>query len=234
MAQVGDEGKRHISAQMSDSFPRDLLQRLMSVNQLGLKVRLEEEEDEEELELSLGLSMNGRFGVDPRAKKIKRTTSIPEFMNLHPNRNDEEMGIGIGMGRSISSNIGGLMRTCSLPTEREEEWRKRKELQTLRRLEARRKRSEKQRNLKAMRDSRNRDEAEDDVVVERDAIAPTTLGGAGGSGGGSISALPPPPPPPSSSCKGYNDCEGISESECQPAQGNSLFLFYFYCIWLFK
>ncbi|XP_016199003.1 ninja-family protein AFP1-like [Arachis ipaensis] len=50
-----------------------------------------------------------------------------------------------------------LMITCSLPMETEEEWRKRKELQTLRRLETRRKRSEnQQRNMKAMRKKSNR------------------------------------------------------------------------------
>ncbi|RYR24549.1 hypothetical protein Ahy_B02g058051 [Arachis hypogaea] len=49
-----------------------------------------------------------------------------------------------------------LIRTCSLPTETEEEWRKRKELQTLRRLETRRKRSEnQQRNMKVMREKSN-------------------------------------------------------------------------------
>ncbi|RYQ97837.1 hypothetical protein Ahy_B08g093909 [Arachis hypogaea] len=43
-----------------------------------------------------------------------------------------------------------LIRTCSLPMETEEEWSKRKELQTLRRLETRRKRFEnQQRNMKA-------------------------------------------------------------------------------------
>ncbi|RYQ96099.1 hypothetical protein Ahy_B08g091642 [Arachis hypogaea] len=50
-----------------------------------------------------------------------------------------------------------LITTCSLPTKTEEEWRKRKELQMLRRLEARRKRSKKQqRNMKAVRKKSNR------------------------------------------------------------------------------
>ncbi|RYR47713.1 hypothetical protein Ahy_A07g033665 [Arachis hypogaea] len=39
---------------------------------------------EQEIELSLGLSMNGRFDVDPTAKKIKRTTSIPKFSFSKP------------------------------------------------------------------------------------------------------------------------------------------------------
>ncbi|KAI3467241.1 hypothetical protein Pfo_023904 [Paulownia fortunei] len=54
------------------------------------------------------------------------------------------------------------MRTSSLPVETEEAWRKRKELQTLRRMEAKRRRSEKQRNLKSDKEG-------------------------GGSGGGSLS-----------------------------------------------
>ncbi|CAJ1833212.1 unnamed protein product [Sphenostylis stenocarpa] len=130
------------------NLPRDLLRSFMGVNhhhnhsdnRHNLPVSVVKLEEEEELELSLGLSMNGRFGVDPTAKKIKRTTSIPEFVR------DEEMGY------AAAGCTGPLVRTCSLPTETEEEWRKRKELQTLRRMEARRKRSEKQRNLKATRE----------------------------------------------------------------------------------
>ncbi|KAI9121525.1 hypothetical protein K1719_008558 [Acacia pycnantha] len=212
MADVGDGGKRLIPSQMSSNLPRDLLQlqRFMSVNHLPVKLKLEDasEEDEEELELTLGLSMNGRFGVDPRAKKIKRTSSIPEFMNRNPILQEEEKAIGMPMGCGTSS----LVRTCSLPAATEEEWRRRKELQTLRRLEARRKRSEKQRNLRAVRE-RNR---EDDVVVERDASS--TLSVLTGSRTTSLgSGLPPPCPP--SVPKTSNGSDGISESESQPPSG---------------
>ncbi|XP_054800759.1 ninja-family protein AFP3 isoform X2 [Prosopis cineraria] len=210
MADVGDGGKRHIPTPMSSNFRRDLLQlhRFMSVNHLPVKVKLEEtsEEDEGELELTLGLSMNGRFGVDPRAKKIKRTSSIPEFMNHNPILKDEETAIGMPMGCGASS----LVRTCSLPTATEEEWRRRKELQTLRRLEARRKRSEKQRNLRVVRE-RNR---EDDVVVERDATQ--TLTDFAGSRAPLLGGGLPPPGPPSFS-KASNGSDGISESESHPA-----------------
>ena len=98
--------------------------------------------------------MNGRFGVNPTAAKIKRTTSISEFVNHMRN---EEMGyvvpVAAGSGCAGGSNgVGGpLTRTCSLPMETEEECRKRKELQTLR-MEARRKRSEKQRNMRTLRE----------------------------------------------------------------------------------
>ncbi|MCI24993.1 ninja-family protein AFP3-like, partial [Trifolium medium] len=92
--------------------------------------------------------MNGRFGFDPNAKKIKRTTSIPESMI-------PVSGGGGAGGSSGGADGGNLIRTCSLPAESEEEWRKRKELQTQRRMEARRKRNEKQRNLRAMRERSN-------------------------------------------------------------------------------
>ncbi|RDX98761.1 Ninja-family protein AFP2, partial [Mucuna pruriens] len=149
MAQVQDRDNTHHNICLTtqtpmNNFPRDLLRTFMGVNNhhnLPMPaVKLEQREKEEELELSLGLSMNGRFGVDPTAKKIKRTSSIPEFAR------EEEMGY------AAVGCTGPLVRTCSLPTETEEEWRKRKELQTLRRMEARRKRSEKQRNLKAFRE----------------------------------------------------------------------------------
>ncbi|RYR75716.1 hypothetical protein Ahy_A01g000290 [Arachis hypogaea] len=85
------------------------------------------------------------------AKKIKRTTSIPEFSfskslirdedNNNSNNNNQDIGgYSNNMPMPCTTN---LIRTCSLPTETEEEWRKRKELQRLRRLEERRKRSEK-------------------------------------------------------------------------------------------
>ncbi|XP_047160373.1 ninja-family protein AFP3-like [Vigna umbellata] len=160
MAQVQDRDNTHnkhhyISSASTtttqspmNNLPRDLLRSFMGVNNhhsrhgnhQNLPLPVVKLEEEEELELSLGLSMNGRFGVDPTAKKIKRTTSIPEFVR------DEEMGY------AAVGCTGPLVRTCSLPTETEEEWRKRKEMQTLRRMEARRKRSEKQRNLKALRE----------------------------------------------------------------------------------
>ncbi|XP_061365927.1 ninja-family protein AFP3 isoform X2 [Gastrolobium bilobum] len=201
--------------------------------------RYADADEEEELELSLGLSMNGRFGVDPTAKKIKRTTSIPEFVN--PVR-DEEMGYVVPMACTP------LIRTCSLPTETEEEWRKRKELQTLRRMEARRKRSEKQRNLKAMRE-RNRAFSEEvgsegvvegnNLVVElgagafneftsldRTASLTTRVCGLGLNGekekekGGGL--LPPPSPSQGSigSSQGTGS-SGTSEPECQQGQGTT-------------
>lgn len=136
---------QQISMQMSN-LPRDLSRRLVSGNHFPRKFE-QPSEDMEELELSLGLSLNGRFGVDPlRAQHLIRSSSIPDF--AYPGR-DKDAACVVPMA------CAPLIRTCSLPTETEE-WRKRKELQTLRRMEAKRKRSEKQRNSKAGRD-RNRD-----------------------------------------------------------------------------
>ncbi|KAI8015937.1 Ninja-family protein AFP3 [Camellia lanceoleosa] len=41
-----------------------------------------------------------------------------------------------------------LIRTCSLPTETEEEWRKRKEIQSMRRVEAKTKRLKKMKTVR--------------------------------------------------------------------------------------
>ena len=91
-----------------------------------------EEEEEEELELSLGLSMNGRFGVDPMRKRLKRSSSISN--------------LAFDEGR-VEACVP-LARTRSLPAEVEEEWRRRKEFQSMRRMAARKKRMEKLRNVR--------------------------------------------------------------------------------------
>ncbi|RYR65377.1 hypothetical protein Ahy_A03g011310 [Arachis hypogaea] len=68
-----------------NDFSRDMLKGFMSRNhhhhhELQQQQHHHGDGDaEQEIELGLGLSMNGRFGVNPTTKKIKRTTSIPEF-----------------------------------------------------------------------------------------------------------------------------------------------------------
>ncbi|KHN14039.1 ninja-family protein AFP3-like [Glycine soja] len=223
-----------------NNFPRDLLRTFMGVNNNNNNNNNSNNNNhhnlpmpvvklEEELELSLDLSMNGRFGVDPTAKKIKRTTSIPEFAS------DKEMGY------ATVGCTGSLVRTCSLPTETEEEWRKRKELQTLRRMEARRKRSEKQRNMKALREQQQRvvgvvgsqgSNPVDQGAGEYGevAVAPplartvslTTrvcgLGLNGDSEKEKKSGIVLPPPSPS---QGSIGSSGISEAESQQGQGTT-------------
>ncbi|KAL5095806.1 hypothetical protein RYX36_000133 [Vicia faba] len=101
---------------------------------------------EENYELSLGLSSNGRFGIDPNAKKIKRAVSIPE----------SSMILAAANGSCVGASAGNLIRTCSLPVvkpgESREEWLRRKELQSQRRMEARRRKNEKRRQSRAARE----------------------------------------------------------------------------------
>lgn len=124
----------------TEKYPTDLLQRFLCSNSQQTQIRAfneEEEEDGEEIELNLGLSLGGRFGVDKNSKKLIRSSSIAGTMLL---RDDE------ASTPAAVSYPAALIRTSSLPPETEEEWRKRKELQTLRRMEAKRRRFEKQRN----------------------------------------------------------------------------------------
>lgn len=125
----------------------------------------ERDEGEGEIELSLGLSLNGRFGVDPKRRhnNITRAASIAGF----------SVGSGLEDVRAWSVAGGpdvGLSRTCSLPMDTEE-WRKRKELQSLKRLEAKRKRMEKMKNVRMVRVKAGGDE----VVVGPPAPQPAVV-----------------------------------------------------------
>ncbi|XP_065855217.1 ninja-family protein AFP3-like [Euphorbia lathyris] len=173
------------------------------------------EEGEEDIELSLGLSLNGRFGVDPRAnKKLCRSSSIPDF--LTPTR---ENGTAFALPFMSSSN---LVRTSSLPTETDEQWRQRKEMQMLRRMEAKRKRSEKQRNMKAVKD-RIRDLGEDscDESKKENGSTSHNQNSNGSFGAGSEEGLLPKSKAPSSqgSIGSQRSASGTSESESNPLQG---------------
>ncbi|XWS32970.1 hypothetical protein CRYUN_Cryun22dG0036900 [Craigia yunnanensis] len=202
------ETQQNNSMQLAN-LPRDLLQRFMSPHNHFFH-RNQEKEEEEEIELTLGLSLNGRLGVDPRAKKLTRSSSISDFINNSARKDTIESSSSL-----FPMACGSLVRTCSLPTETEEEWKKRKELQSLRRMEAKRKRSEKQKNLKAVRD-RNRggfgeENCEEDKREEADNGASWVNGGRGPCEGlaaslGSIGSH-------------GNGSSGISELESQPAQG---------------
>lgn len=134
----------NLSLQTKKRFSRDLLQRFMvSSTNLG-DPRGSDPDDE--VELNLGLSLGGRFGVDKSNSSLVRSSSIAAILPVV--RDDDDVlgvrqgGTGTGHGGAYSN----LIRTASLPLE-SEEWRKRKELQSLKRLAAKRRRSEKQRNL---------------------------------------------------------------------------------------
>ncbi|GLU01819.1 hypothetical protein SLE2022_191030 [Rubroshorea leprosula] len=158
-AEETGNGQPYESTSMTN-LPRDLLRGFMSSNHLSRRNQQNSEEDDEDIELSLGLSLNGRFGVDPRAQKLTRSSSIPDFLTNPLRRDSNDTSCGFPMASA------SLVRASSLPTETEEEWRKRKELQTLRRMEAKRKRSEKQRNLKAAR-NRARGSAEENCEDDK-------------------------------------------------------------------
>ncbi|XP_044488718.1 ninja-family protein AFP1-like isoform X2 [Mangifera indica] len=136
-----------------EKYPRDLLQKFMSTSDTqqsqDLTPTSHKEEKVGEIELNLGLSLGGRFGVDKNAKKkLIRSSSIAGSIPI-----SRELDIATTPTAASTTTMTAqsvmypaLIRTSSLPTETEEEWRKRKELQTLRRMEAKRRRNEKQRN----------------------------------------------------------------------------------------
>ncbi|CAF2089856.1 ninja-family protein AFP3 [Brassica rapa] len=169
-AEKREDGK--IYRNIPRPISRDLLQSFMSKKNKNMSV----EDGEVEIELDLGLSLNGRFGVDPLAKTrlLTRSSSIPDFV--------------VNDGRSEL-----LSRTCSLPVETEE-WRKRKELQSLRRLEAKRKRFEKQRNVRVLREKHKTGAGgggREEKIVEEGSIGSS---GSGSSGLSELDNTPPPPP----------------------------------------
>ncbi|CAI9785299.1 unnamed protein product [Fraxinus pennsylvanica] len=123
----------------TNRFSRDLLQRFMGSSSSSGNETMKEED--QEIELNLGLSLGGRFGVDKSSNKLVRSSSVAECLPVVRDDNDAVAPPLVA--------YTGLLRTSSLPAETEEEWRKRKQLQTLRRMEAKRRRSEKQRNLKS-------------------------------------------------------------------------------------
>ncbi|KAJ6689902.1 hypothetical protein OIU85_006218 [Salix viminalis] len=120
-------------------YPRDPFQRFMSSDAQQHQTATSEGEETEEIELNLGLSLGGRFGVDKSSKKLTRSSSIAGSIPLL--RDHDALS-------TPPASYPLLTRASSLPTETEEEWRKRKEMQSLRRMEAKRRRSEKQKNLR--------------------------------------------------------------------------------------
>ncbi|XP_062162612.1 ninja-family protein AFP3 [Alnus glutinosa] len=130
-----------------DKYPRDLLQRFVCSSTQESE-HATPSEVSEEIELNLGLSLGGRFGVDRSAKKLIRSSSVAGTIPVV--RDDESL-----TQRPMSYTT--LTRTSSLPTETEAAWRKRKELQTLRRMVAKRRRCEKQRSSKAEKEEERKE-----------------------------------------------------------------------------
>ncbi|OMO72017.1 Glycerophosphoryl diester phosphodiesterase [Corchorus olitorius] len=188
----------------------------------------EEEEEEQGLELNLGLSLGGRFGVDKNAKKLTRSSSIAGSIPIFREDIDANTPPAV-------SNYPTLIRTSSLPTETEEEWRKRKELQTLRRMEAKRRRSEKQRSS---REKMEVNLLEEEKQTGRNSIPPfglhswaaaarqVILGGGSevlgmkGKGGGSAAGFSQPFMQPCS--QGSVESQGGSSSSMSEMENKAL------------
>ncbi|EEC82402.1 hypothetical protein OsI_26773 [Oryza sativa Indica Group] len=119
--------------------------------------------ESDEIELSLGLSLGGCFGADLarefKKPRLVRSSSIASICSLPG-------GGGGGAGgddvATAAPAPAPLMRTSSLPTETEEERWRRREMQSLKRLEAKRKRLERRNSMNSGR----------------------SAGGGGGGGGG--------------------------------------------------
>ncbi|MCD9639709.1 hypothetical protein HAX54_024415 [Datura stramonium] len=125
-----NKGKECVSSDPSEKFMNERNQELD-----------ENVEGGDDVELSLGLSLNGRFGVDPnRPKLLNRSSSVTNFVLPGDNSNG-------------SGSQSPLPRTCSLPAETEEEWRKGEDVQSLRCLEAMKKRLEKMKNVRVVQEN---------------------------------------------------------------------------------
>ena len=140
-----------------------------------------ETSDCEDHELSLGLSLGGRFGVDKTPRKLKRSSSV--------------LGAVLPFVSEPENNYAvGLARTTSLPAEIEEEWRKRKEMQSARRMEAKKRRCEKQ-SFRGGDEQTSSFESERWVTasksgfLQRHLVSSVDSDGARGGGGGSSSSL---------------------------------------------
>ncbi|KAF8408218.1 hypothetical protein HHK36_007363 [Tetracentron sinense] len=205
----GTSEVEQISMQIN-GFPRDLLQRLTARDHRPSEFE-GNTEDSGEIELNLGLSLGGCFGVDPKEKKLIRSSSVAGFMTAPVREGD-----GVAL---LPVPCPPIMRTCSLPTETEEERRKRKEIQSLRRMEAKRKRSEKQRNFRAGKDRASLEgNCEEDKRAEEEGlmVAVNLKGKVEGSVGcpgftGSVASV---------GSHGSNS-SGISEFESRPVRGLS-------------
>lgn len=119
-----DNGDNTCRFDGASGAPRVLMHKLVKRSLSPTESVEREREEKEELELSLGLSMNGRFGVDPAMKKIRRSSSVPIVSNVdYAGNGGERKASGVGLGGHAP-----LLRTCSLPPDtRREEGRTRME-----------------------------------------------------------------------------------------------------------
>ncbi|KAL9270307.1 Ninja-family protein AFP1-like protein [Drosera capensis] len=139
----------NLGVEISDQYPRDLLQTFIArnPNQIArVKQEIHDDDvvDDGDVQLNLGLSLGGRFGVDKSHGGLMRSSSVVGALSFI-----KQDGYQFGPPRPMVAVAAAttLPRTASLPVETEEERRKRKELQTFRRMEAKKRRSEKRSNI---------------------------------------------------------------------------------------
>ncbi|KAL7135657.1 hypothetical protein ABFS83_11G112800 [Erythranthe nasuta] len=186
--------------QRVDGVSRDLMKRNHFSNERDEAAAADDNDDDGgEVELSLGLSMNGRFGVDPSSKKLRRSSSVSNLFL-----------VGGGAGGSVQARGDAreghapLGRTCSLPAETEE-WRRSREIQSARCMEARKKRMEKLKNVRVGKEVQYENSSEEDAAVNGNVnnncfrenlnfVQSSPQGSigssSGGSAGGSSSGVP--------------------------------------------
>lgn len=207
-AEAVEEEMKRFSGR-THGYSRDLLQRLGSTSCYEEKEEFVRR-DSDEIELSLGLSLGGCFGEERKEKGgLVRSSSIAS-MSM--------------MGRELEFTVvKGIARASSLPAETEEELRKRKEIQSLKRLEAKRKRLERMTSRSMVGVGRDRSEESVDEELERSGVElggnlPTALtrwpaNGAGGLG-----------PVSQRSIGSQGSCSSVvSELDTTAMQGTSLF-----------
>ncbi|KAG9439078.1 hypothetical protein H6P81_019243 [Aristolochia fimbriata] len=179
---MGEEGRRmgeidHLPPHNAGR-PRDLLRQLSAEihphhhhhQQHHRHQQHSRAEESEGVELSLGLSLGGRFGVDPVEKtRLLRSSSIAGFPRIP---SYEDLGTS-----GVPPASPAIARTVSLPTETEEDRRKRKEMQCLRRMEAKRKRTEKQKNLGYRCVGKEEDRRAEEEGIKGNPNIPGTLNG---------------------------------------------------------
>lgn len=198
---MAPEEEEALPSRINRGYPRDLLQRFADNSAAGKAAADGGDVGEIELELSLG----GCYGAELKGTRLARASS---------------MTLSVFPGERIDFPVvtTPLTRTYSLPTETEEERRKRKEMECLKRMEAKRKRSEKR--AAAINNNRKEDNLlEEDLVnkVANGVVFPAEMAklaaGTGGRGGAR------PASQRSIGSQGSSS-SGVSDFESRPVQGN--------------
>lgn len=201
--------------EMVNGFPRDRgIRHMTAFHKRAL--------EEEGLELSLGLSLNGKFGVEPKRAKTSALTCVSLVSCFMPGG-----GGGGGVGVESQARVfpdatsNPWTRTGSLPSETQEELRKRKELQSLRRLEAKKRRMEK---LKFPRCGRDKIDSAENSSEENGSNI-DSIGQDSGCNYANYNSNWMPSSQVSIGSQGSGSSV-LSEFDSQPTQGSNFFPFF--------